>query len=494
MSAARRGLRAVLLTLPAALVVLALMVLLAAAPAAASAGGCDHGLVASLCQAPHAVAGTAGGQAGPGGAGGGTGAAGVAAAARAATHAVDGLDPQNFLESWAQGLAHAVVFELSFIQTTVEKLGTPAFDRSWWIEQYAVSFGLAMLVLPFLLAGITARTAGPEGGVTGVALLRRSGWRMVFVVPACAMAPAVLYSVTQLATGLERTFSTPAAGQGDGAVGGLLRMIQESAGKGWSDIGGTVMAILMFALILALGTVLVVEVFVAEWGVLLIGLLLPLALVAAVYPPWGRLLRRICGLLGSLLFLPAVILFFFWTLWAGFNAMVSRQGGADGSFTELIFLLVALLVVDVVPILAFRLLGASGTEAGRLDARARTAAPQSSAGDVHEAAFAKLEPRWSGGPEGHEEATATAGSGEDKGIVPFGAPAGAHAPTGAGAPAAQAPGLPPSTQAPAPPPSSLSPSIPRQPAPQQPAPQQSTRHDRPGSAADEAAVRPGGVR
>lgn len=326
-------------------------------------------------------------------------------AAESATKAVDALNPQNFLDSWAQGLCHAVIFALTFIETTAEKLGTPAFDQRWWADQYAVSFGLALVLLAFLLAVITARVGGPEGSVSGVELLRQSGWRLIFVVPVCALGPAILYSLQQAAAALTKSFSTQATVQANGAVGGLLKKIQDTVGKGaWSDMGGTVMVIVLLVPILCCGVVLLVEVAIGNWGLMLCGLLVPLALVSAVYPPWARILRRLCGIILGLMFLPAVIFFFFWTVWSAFNSNINGQGdGSNSTVTMLVYLLVSLIMIDVFPIIAVWLLGIVAPGAEQMDPQVRAAAPQPTPGDVYSGSFEKLEPNsWNGGGEGGE--------------------------------------------------------------------------------------------
>lgn len=322
--------------------------------------------------------------------------------ANGAYNTVDSLTPENFLDSWAQGLCHAVIFTLTFIESTAEELGKPAFNQQWWQAQYAVSFGLALTFLAFLLPVVTARIGGPEGSVSAVELLRRSGWRMIFVVPACAFAPAFMYAVEQLASALTKSFATSAAVQANGAVGGLLKAIQDEAGNDWADFGGTVMCIVLMLAILIAGVLLVIEMSVANWGVMLCGLLVPLGLVAAVYPPWSHILRRIIGIILGMMFLPAVIFFFFWTVWSAFNANVNGQGGSNSTITMIIYLLVALTMIDAFPLVAVWLLSivAPGTE--QMDQNVRSLAPQPTWGEVYSNVFEKhVNTTWDGGaPQG----------------------------------------------------------------------------------------------
>ena len=372
------------LAILAGLVALALTWMSSAPAAAAPGDSCGGGISGTVCSIGNGLADAAQNLPGVGTL------KGLYDTASKATNAVDTLNPQNFLDSWAQGLCHAVIFVLTFIEATAEKLGEPAFNQQWWASQYAVSFGLALIVLAFLLAVVTARIGGSEGSVSGVELLRQSGWRFIFVVPACALAPACMYSVQQVADALTKSFATRATIEGNGAVGALLKLLDEKAGNGWGDFGGTVMVIALLVPVLCCGVVLLVEVAVSNWGLMVCGLLVPLALVSAVYPPWTRVLRRLCGLIIGLMFLPTAIFFFFWMVWSGFNANAAQQGGSNSSVTMLVFLLVSLIAIDAFPVLAVWLLGVVAPGAEQMDAGARTALPSPNPGDVYSGDFQKL--------------------------------------------------------------------------------------------------------
>lgn len=324
--------------------------------------------------------------------------------AEGAYHTIDSLSPSNFLDTWAQGLCHAVIFTMTFIESTAEQLGKPAFDQGWWRAQYAVSFGLGLILLAFLLPVVTAKIGGPEGSVSGVELLRQSGWRMVFVVPACAFAPAFMYALEQLGTALTKSFASSASVEAKGAVGSLLNAMETEAGDGWGAFGGTVMCIVLMLFILLAGVVLVIEMAVANWGMMLCGLLVPLALVAAVYPPWSHILKRVIGIICGLMFLPVVIFFFFWTVWSAFNANVNGQGGSNSTVTMMIYLLVSLMMLDAFPLVAVWLIGivAPGTE--QMDPSVRGLAPQPTMGDVYENMFEKpLSSSWDGAAQQGDE-------------------------------------------------------------------------------------------
>lgn len=380
------------------------LVLAPSEPASAAPPTCGGGVTGAVCNGAHDLGHLAKKIPGVGG---------VVDTAEGAYKTVDALSPSNFLDTWAQGLCHAVIFTLTFIESTAEKLGKPAFDQSWWRTQYAVSFGLAMILLAFLLPVVTARVGGSEGSVSGVELLRKSGWRFIFVVPACAFAPAFLYLVQQVASELTKSFATSGAVQANGAVGGLLKLLEKKAGNGWGDFGGTIMAIFFFIFILIAGFILLIEVAVANWGIMLCGLLVPLGLVASVYPPWAPILKRIMGILIGLMFLPVAIFFFWWTVWSGFNSNVTGQGGSNSTTTMLLFLLVSLLAIDISPLIAVWLLSivAPGTE--QMDPSVRGMAPQPAMGEVFNNVFEKPLSGMNGSPTWNGAAQDDSGGGND---------------------------------------------------------------------------------
>ena len=328
---------------------------------------------------------------------------------------VDALSPTNILDTWDQGLCHAVIFVLTFIESSAEKIGTPAFNQAWWADQYAVTFGLSLVILAFMLLIVTAKIGGGSGSsVSGVELLRQGGTRLVFVVPACAFAPALMYSVQQLAAGLTKDFATQAAVQANGAVGSFLEMMEKDAGHGWAGFGGSVMVMVLMIPILCCGAVLLVEMAVANWGMMICGLLVPLVVVAAVYPPWARALRRLVGIIVGLMFMPVVVFFFFWTVWSSMNGLFQKNS-SNSPVTICVFLLVSLFMIDIFPVVCVWLLSIVAPSAETMPGDVRAGAPNPSPGDVYDGSFDKLYKGGGSGSEGTEGADGDGGDDGDEG-------------------------------------------------------------------------------
>lgn len=350
-------------------VLVALTVLMTPTAPAVADGKCGGGFSGALCEGAHSV-----------------GLGGLWDTADSTVKTINALSPQNFLDTWAQGLCSAVVFILAFIEATAEKLATPAYDQQWWADQYAVSFGLSLVVFAFLLLLVTAKISGSETPVSGVELLRQAGVRIPFVVPAIVAGPAVLYSVQQLAAELTKAFALESEKDGHGAIGALMKYLKAHAGN-WGTFGGTIMVIFMMFFVLLTAIVLLIEVSVANWGLTMASLIVPFAIVAAAYPPWGRILKRLCVLIGTLMFTPVFTFFFFWTVWSAFNSLLTSPDSSNSGFSMVLFLLISLIMIDAFPLVAVWLLGLATPDSETMDADVKAMAPTPTGGEVYSKLF-----------------------------------------------------------------------------------------------------------
>ncbi|WP_443221539.1 hypothetical protein [Streptomyces sp. 4N509B] len=322
------------------------------------------------------------------------------ATAEEAVAALEEVVPDDFIEQWVTGMAESTVSLLSHIQALGGRVSTPAFDQRWWSSQYATSFGLSLLLLAFLLVWITARLAASGSSASATDLFRQSGWRLVFVVPLISAGPPILLTVQVAAHELARSFAEEGQAHAGSAVEGLMELLTEKAGD-WGAFGGTVLALLLLLFILCLGLVTLIEMAVAQWGLHLGALLVPLALVAWVYPPWSGMLRRLVGLLGGLLLLPSFVYFFFTTIWTSFDALIAggeRDAGnasnaGDDGLSILLFLTVGLLMIDAFPLVAMWLMSLTSSSALGMDPDVRGVVRTPSAGEMAESAIGHVEAR-----------------------------------------------------------------------------------------------------
>ncbi|MDT0342711.1 hypothetical protein [Streptomyces litchfieldiae] len=309
----------------------------------------------------------------------------------AVTGALGDIVPDDFVEEWVKGMAESTVSLLSYIQGLGEQVTQPAFDQQWWASQYATSFGFSLLLLAVMLVWITARFAASGSSATAADLLRQSGWRAVFVVPLIAAGPLILLEAQLAANEVARAFADQGREHAGSAVESLMDLIVEQAGD-WGVFGGTVLALLLFLCILCLGLVTLIELAVAQWGLHLAALLVPLVLVAWVYPPWSAALRRLASLLGGLMLLPAFIYFFFNTVWSAFDSVLHDRPDDDG-LSVLLFLVVGLLMIDAFPMVVMWLMSLAAPMGGAMDPGVRGALAHPSAGEMVASVVERFEAR-----------------------------------------------------------------------------------------------------
>ncbi|TDC76479.1 hypothetical protein [Streptomyces hainanensis] len=309
------------------------------------------------------------------------------------TGSLDDIVPENFIEEWVTGMAESTVTLLAYIQELGERVTTPAFDQRWWASQYASSFGLSLILLTLLLVWLTAQCAAAGASASGVDLLRQSGWRLVFVVPLISAGPVVLLELQLMANELARVFADEGTAHAGSAVEQLMQLIVDTAGD-WGVFGGSVLALILFLAILCLGVVTLIEMAIAQWGLHLGALLVPLVLVAWVYPPWSAALRRLAGLLGGLMLLPAFIYFFFNTLWTAFDGLM-RDRPEDDGLAILLFLLVGLFMIDSFPAVAMWLMSMGASGATGMDPQVRGAVDHPSGGEMMAGVTDRFEARMS---------------------------------------------------------------------------------------------------
>ncbi|MEO3756511.1 hypothetical protein [Streptomyces sp. B6B3] len=327
----------------------------------------------------------------------------------AVTDALGDIVPDSFIEEWVKGMAESTVSLLTYIQALGERVTAPAFDQRWWASQYATSFGLSLIVLAFLLVWITAQFVASGSSATATDLFRQSGWRLVFVVPLISAGPLILLHLQVAANDLARVFADEGTAHAESAVERLMDLIVDNAGD-WGAFGGTVLALLLFLFILCLGLVTLIEMAVAQWGLHLGALLVPLALVAWVYPPWSGTLRRLTSLIAGLMLLPAFIYFFFNTIWSSFDSLLAADNGDDG-LSVLLFLAVGLLMIDAFPMVVMWLMSLTAGPGTGMDPDVRAVAGSPSAGEMTAGVMEHLEARTS--QIGAAGGSGGAGAGED---------------------------------------------------------------------------------
>jgi hypothetical protein len=272
--------------------------------------------------------------------------AGIAATkAAGAAAAMERFTPSNIIEEWAKSLGRASAAYLEAIHKASVKVSTPAYATKWWREQYAVTFGLSLLLLAFVLVVVAAKIGGPAGSVSQVQLLRQAGWRVGVLVPALAIVPGALYLLWDLSATLSGVFAKEAAGSAGDAVTAYSKTLAEIQGFD-GIIGGVITVLVLGGIIALLALVVFAEMAAVSFGLSLAGLLVPLVVAMSVYPPWRRPLARVLGLVGGLMLTPPILYAVFWALWSALGGLSAGEGGL---LPLMLFLLVGTFFAAAVP-------------------------------------------------------------------------------------------------------------------------------------------------
>lgn len=257
-------------------------------------------------------------------------------------------NPANLPEIWAKSAGESAGDFLAKVGSTTSDLAKPDLTAGFWLRQYAISEGLALIALAFLLMFVTARMSNARGPDT-VMLMRTVGFRLQFVVPAMLLGPAVLGMLVNLAYGLADGYSKAGSTEASDAIRVYQEKLVDLAGP-QGFVGGALSMLLLFGATAILGLFVYLELLISGYGVYLAGLLIPFALVFYVYPPAKQLLARLSGILVGLLLVPPLTFLAFNLLW-GMVKGIAEADGPEATFQTAVYVLVAMLATAAFPIL-----------------------------------------------------------------------------------------------------------------------------------------------
>ncbi len=257
-------------------------------------------------------------------------------------------NPANLPEIWAKSAGESAGDFLAKVGSTTSDLAKPDLTAGFWLRQYAISEGLALIALAFLLLFVTARMSNARGPDT-VMLMRTVGFRLQFVVPAMLLGPAVLGMFVNLAYGLADGYSKAGSAEAGDAIRVYQEKLVDVAGP-QGFVGGALSMLLVFGATAVLGLFVYLELLISGYGVYLAGLLIPFALVFYVYPPAKQLLAKLSGILVGLLLVPPLTFLAFNLLW-GMVKGVAEADGPEATFQTAVYVLVAMLATAAFPIL-----------------------------------------------------------------------------------------------------------------------------------------------
>jgi len=266
-----------------------------------------------------------------------------------AVKAIGSFNPKDLPETWAKAALHGVVWLLGKIQDLAGAFSTPGYKAAWWGRQYAVTYGLALVVLPFMLLYVGARIGGRDGPVGGITLAREVLARLPWTVPAIVLAPALMIETQGLLADLAKSFGDAGTAHAGSAGEAFMREIANAPhGNGFfAALGGAFMALVLFVVAIIFGIPVLLELAFSNWGANFFGLLVPLAIVFAIYPPWRKVLAGLMTFLVGIWLIPFAVNFVFWSVWDAADNFTKGE-----TFSTLLYVIVGLMMLAVVPAFA----------------------------------------------------------------------------------------------------------------------------------------------
>lgn len=275
------------------------------------------------------------------------------------TTVFEAFTPQNILETWAIGMAQSSASLLQGMQTLLLNATMPDFSSGWFITRYCIMFGLGLIIMAFVLVRVTSHMAA--GGDSNqrpevLVVMREAGARAIFFVPVVTIVPSLVYLLSKMSYGMAAVFGDQSTKSAKTAIQWYTEALGASTDPRTVVTGG-VLSLFVLAGIVFVGAMgAMVEMVIAEYGLFVALLLLPLLFAIAINPRWRKAATIIITTIIALLLVPAAIFFAYWVLWG----MIGDLPGSDPIevFKGMLLIGVGTLAVIALPVLLGFLIGA----------------------------------------------------------------------------------------------------------------------------------------
>lgn len=352
-----------------------------------------------------------------------------------ATQAVGGVGEQ-VMDQMAGWVAGGVAGLLKQVQTLMVKASTPQTTRSWFKERYSSMMLLAgaLSVLALIAAAIGGIMSGQLGPVMKASFMYLPIGFFV-IGAAIPVVQMLLVIVDQLSFAVAHNFGA----DNKEITKGIIDFLTPGASSvAVAPISGFIL--LVISVIAGLGTIaLMIELIIREGLVYLTLLMLPLGVVASIWPPAKTVGRK----LAIILFVVLVAKFFIVAFFSFGATMIAKMGGT-GDVSGVMAGVVVMALAAFAPFALFALLPFEGLS----DVQGRPNTPVGVQMGAQQMVRQSLSKRLGGGGGGGGEESAggaAGGGGAGKagagGPIPGGGgPSGAPAPGGGGSPGGGAAG------------------------------------------------------
>lgn len=302
------------------------------------------------------------------------GANSAAGLADSAAKTLEKFNPANIPETWAKAAARSSADVLAGTQSVMLELSHPNLKQQWFSRQYAVVWGIGLVLMAFSLVFTGAKLA--QGGPDAADALRSAGVRATSFMPVCTIMPALVALLVALSYELAGWFGHQATGEAQTAIHWYVKSLASM--QGMDGILGGAMSLLVVAGLVFLGAFVgMFELQVAQYGIYVVTLLMPALLGISVYPPARKAAVRVAAVLGGFLLAPVVMFFCYWVSWSvvgGVKDATTPMAVLNGSITVAVSAWAAVSVPVILWFVVPKFVGAGGHTGGPMSGTAAKAA------------------------------------------------------------------------------------------------------------------------
>jgi hypothetical protein len=284
--------------------------------------------------------------------------------------------PTGIIEDWATGLAQGSASMLEGMQLMLLGATMPDLSDPWFRSAYAITFGLGLVATAFALLGAASQMAAggdPTRRPDVIETVRSAGLRMGLFVPMVVLLPFLVSMLSNLSYRMAATFGAEANKDASNAIEWYVTTLANAGSPDEVVIGGALGLMFMSGVVFIAAFTALVELTIAEFGLYLVLLIMPVLLALGVNPKWRRGASMAGGALAGILLVPVLIFFSFWVLWGMVAIPQAEDAGPMEVFRGLLLIGAGALLAVAVPVLIGVLLPYLATGGNELSSAASSA-------------------------------------------------------------------------------------------------------------------------
>lgn len=219
--------------------------------------------------------------------------------------------PSTAAEEWASEAAKEVP---PLLKTVEDRYRTTPNMRTGFVTAYSFMFGIGIIIFCFMLVMQVGRASreSPEAR----AEFMQSLPKFVLYVPVMSLVPAFVYWIYgQIASPMITAMGEQSWPAATGFISQFTDAVMKDPLALVGMVGGPIIAILVFLGMIVVLVLWLIEHMVAEFGVYLLTVLIPVAAALSLNPRWYKMLGRVGGVIIGCMLVPVITRFGLWVMW-----------------------------------------------------------------------------------------------------------------------------------------------------------------------------------